>query len=118
MLAANDTPPYPTIELSERVGHPGLSEGFEEGLELGGEWGFEVHGFAGLGVGEGEAGGVEEVAVEGEGGVGIEGVGGVVGGAVEVVADYGMAEGLHVDADLVGTAGFDFDFDEGEGAVR
>ena len=26
LLAANDTPPYPTMKLSERVGHPGLWE--------------------------------------------------------------------------------------------
>ena len=40
-----------------------------------------------------------------------------VGGAVEGVADDGVAEGLGVDADLVGAAGFDADFDEGEGAI-
>ena len=63
---------------------------------------------------EGEAGGVEEVAVElvfgGEAGDGMR-------GAVEGIADDGMAEGLGVDADLMGAAGFDADFDEGEGAV-
>ena len=40
-----------------------------------------------------------------------------MGGAVEGVADDGMAEGLHVDADLVGAAGLDADLDQGEGAV-
>ena len=39
-------------------------------------------------------------------------------GAVERVADDGVAEGLGVDADLVGAAGFDADFDEGEGTIR
>src|SRR6266566_4500636 len=37
--------------------------------------------------------------------------------AVERVANDGMAEGLGVDADLVGAAGFDADLDEREGAV-
>ncbi len=40
-----------------------------------------------------------------------------MGRAVERVADDGVAEGLHVDADLVGAAGLDADLDEGEGAV-
>ena len=69
---------------------------------------------SGLGMGEGEMGGVEEVAVElqlwGE-------ARDDVGGAVEGVADDGVAEGLHVDANLVGAAGFDTNLDEGEGAV-
>src|ERR1700748_2643805 len=38
-------------------------------------------------------------------------------GSVEGVADDGVAEGLQVDADLMGAAGFDADLDEGEGAV-
>jgi hypothetical protein len=67
-----------------------------------------------LRVSEGEVGGVEEVAVELE--VGCE-VGDEVRGAVEGVAYDGVAEGLGVDADLVGAAGFDADFDEGEGTV-
>ena len=78
----------------------------------------DVERLAGLGVGlgmsEGEVGGVEEVA--GELQVGSEG-GDEVRGSVEGVADDGVAEGLGVDADLVGAAGFDADFDEGEGAV-
>jgi hypothetical protein len=82
--------------------------------ELDGEGRFEIDGLAGLGVGEREMGGVEEVAFEVE--VARE-VGDDVGGAVEGVADDGVAEGLHVDADLVGAAGFDADLDEGEGAV-
>ncbi len=40
-----------------------------------------------------------------------------MGGSVECVADDRVAEGLHVDADLVGAAGLDADLDEGEGAV-
>ncbi len=85
---------------------------------------FQIDDFVGFGVGEGEAGGVEEVAVEFE--VGFErgvgfGGGGEEGdsvrGSVEVVADDGVAEGLHVDADLMGAAGLDADLDEGEGAV-
>ena len=39
-------------------------------------------------------------------------------GAVEGVADDGVAEGLGVDANLVGAAGFDAHFDEGEGTIR
>ena len=40
-----------------------------------------------------------------------------MGGAVESVADDGVAEGLGVNADLVGAAGFDADLDEGEGTI-
>jgi hypothetical protein len=57
--------------------------------------------------------GVEEVSLEVEGG---GEAGDEVGCAVEGVADDGMAEGLGVDADLVGAAGLDVDLDEGEGA--
>jgi hypothetical protein len=64
---------------------------------------------------EGETGGVEEVAVEVE--LGRE-TGDNVGSAVERVADDGVAERLHVDANLMGAAGFDANFDEGEGAIR
>jgi len=69
---------------------------------------------------------MEEVAVEGESfGLGVFTAwcswiglaGDVVGGAVECVADYGMAECLEVDADLVGAACLDADLDEGEVAV-
>jgi hypothetical protein len=59
--------------------------------------------------------GVEEVAIELE--VGLE-VGDEVGSTVEGVADDGMAEGLRVNADLVGAAGLDADFGEGEGTIR
>src|SRR5271170_4275233 len=59
-------------------------------------------------------GGVEEVAVELE--VGRQ-AGNGVGSTVERVADDGVAEGLHVDADLVGATSLDADFDEGEYAV-
>ena len=63
---------------------------------------------------ERETGGVEEVAVE----LALSReVRDGVRGAVEGIADDGMAEGLGVDADLMGAAGFDADFDEGEGAV-
>jgi hypothetical protein len=86
----------------------------EERLQFDREWSVDVEGLAGLGMSEGEVGGVEEVAVELE--VGGE-VGDEVRGSVEGVADDGVAEGLGVDADLVGAAGFDADFDEGEGAV-
>ena len=61
---------------------------------------------------------MQEVAVQREGRVGVLGeLGDAVGGAVEVVADDGVAQGLDVDADLMGAAGLDSDFDEGEGAV-
>ena len=87
----------------------------KERLQFGGEVSLQSKKFAGLGMGKGEAGGVEEVAVELE-------FGGETGDdvrcAVERVADYGVAESLGVDADLMGAAGFDADFDEGEGAVR
>ena len=59
--------------------------------------------------------GVEEVSVELE--VRCE-TGNDVGGSVERVADDRVAEGLGVDADLVGAAGFDSDFDEGERTIR
>jgi hypothetical protein len=65
-------------------------------------------------MGEGEMGGVEEVAVELK--VGRE-VRDDVRGSVERVADDGVTERLSVDADLMGAAGFDADFDEGEGTV-
>jgi hypothetical protein len=65
----------------------------------------------GAGVLEFEMGGVEEVAFEFEGGFGVVEAFEDVRGSVEEVADDGMAEGLEVDADLVGAAGFDFDFD-------
>jgi hypothetical protein len=74
----------------------------------------KVEGLAGEGVGEREVGGVEEVAGELE--VGGE-TGNEVRSAVEGVTDDRMAEGLGVDADLMGAAGFDANFDEGEGAV-
>jgi hypothetical protein len=64
---------------------------------------------------EGETGGVEEVAGELEAGWEAEDD---VWGSVEGVADDGVTEGLGVDADLVGAAGFDADFDEREGTVR
>src|SRR5258708_806574 len=63
---------------------------------------------------EGELGGVEEVAGELE--VGGE-VGDEVRSSVESVAYDGVGEGLGVDTDLVGAAGLDADFDEGEGTV-
>jgi len=60
-------------------------------------------GFAGAWV-EAELAGVEgEVFVLGGGG----------GAAVFLVADDGMAGGLAVDADLVGAAGFELDFEQG-----
>jgi hypothetical protein len=87
----------------------------EKRVEFDWEGGVNVHGLVGLGMGEGEVGGVEEVAVELE--IRCE-AGDEVRGAVEGVANDGMAEGLRVDADLMGAAGFDLDFDEREGAVR
>ena len=57
---------------------------------------------------------VEEVSVELE----LRGkAGNEVRGAVESVADDRVAKGLGVDADLVGAAGFDAVFDQGEGAI-
>lgn len=57
--------------------------------------------------------------------VGVEGLSGEVevggwgevefGAAVEGVADHGVAEVGHVDAELVGSAGFWGEFDEGAG---
>lgn len=60
-------------------------------------------------------GGMQKVAVEIEFGVEI---GDNMGRSVEGIANDWMAEGLHVDTDLMGTAGFDADFDEGESTVR
>jgi hypothetical protein len=65
-------------------------------------------------MGEGEMGGVEEVSLEVESGVE---AGNGVGCSVECVSDDWVAEGLGVDSDLMGAAGLDADFDEGEGAV-
>lgn len=97
--------------------------GFElldEALKLGGEGRSEVDGFACARVGEVELGGVEEVAVEGEDVGAFWRVGGglklgyAACGAVEGVADDRVVDGGHVDADLMGAAGFDADLDEGE----
>ena len=63
-----------------------------------------------------QVGGVEEVALKLERGF-MVGAAQDVRGAVEEVADDGVAERLQVDADLVGAAGFDLDFGKGEGAV-
>src|SRR5205823_6242872 len=64
---------------------------------------------------KGQVGGVKEVTSELE-------LGGEarneVRRAIEGVADNGVAEGLSMDADLVSAAGFDADFDKGEGAIR
>jgi hypothetical protein len=59
-------------------------------------------------------GGVEEVTVELKLGRQARDE---VWGSVKGVADDGMAEGLCVDADLVGAAGLDADFDEREGTI-
>lgn len=40
-----------------------------------------------------------------------------VGSSVEGIADDGVAKGLHVDANLMGAAGFDADLDEREDSV-
>jgi hypothetical protein len=69
----------------------------------------------GLGMGEGKMGGVKKVAVEPE--VFLE-VWNDVGRAVEGVANDGLAEGLGVDADLVGAPSLDTDFGKGEGTIR
>ena len=74
----------------------------------------EVECLVSAGVREREVGGVEEVAGELE--VGWE-VGDEVRGAVEGVADDGVAEGLRVDADLVSAASLDADFDERERTI-
>jgi hypothetical protein len=86
----------------------------EERLQFDREGGVDIKRLPGLRMGEREVGGVEEVAGELE--VGGE-VGDEVRGSIEGVAYDGVAEGLGVDANLVGAAGFDADFDEGEGAV-
>ena len=67
---------------------------------------------------EGEPGSVEKVTVEGDGKRRFKGVLKLVPGAVEVVAHDRMAEGLKVDANLVGTAGLDVDLNQCEGAIR
>ena len=59
---------------------------------------------------------MKEVSVEFEW-LGVAGRANDDGGLRRGVADDGVAEGLHVDADLVGAAGLDADLDQGEGAV-
>jgi hypothetical protein len=86
----------------------------EERLQFDREGGIDVERLARLGMREGKVARVEEVSGELE--VRWE-VWDGVRGAVERVADDGVAEGLGVDADLMGAAGFDADFDEGEGSV-
>src|ERR1700753_3740793 len=93
-----------------------FTELVEEGAEVFREGGFEGAGFAG-GVGELEAMGVKGEAGE-DGAVLFFGFGELevsfdgreedgFAVAVEVVAGDGVADGLHVDADLVGAAGMD-----------
>jgi len=91
------------------------ANGCEERLQFDREGGADVERLVGLGMSKREMGGVEEVSVELE--VGVE-AGYDVRSAVEGVADNGVAEGLGVNANLVGAAGFDADFDEGEGTIR
>jgi hypothetical protein len=88
---------------------------FEERLQLDREGSVQVKGLLSLGMGEGEMGGVKEVAVELEV---FREVWNDVGRAIEGVADDGLAEGLGMDANLMGAAGFDADFGEGEGTIR
>ena len=83
-------------------------------VEFDRERSFEIHRLAGLWMGEGEMRGVEEVSLEVESRIE---AGDGVRGAVERVADNGMAEGLGMDADLMGAAGLDADLDEGEGTI-
>ena len=86
----------------------------EKRLEFDRQGRVDVKLFAGLGVSKGEMRSVEEVAIKLE--LRRE-VWDEMGGAVESVTDDGMAEGLRVDADLVGAASFDADLDEGEGTM-
>jgi hypothetical protein len=91
---------------------------FEERLQFDREGSVDVEWLAGLclglGMSEGEMGCMEKVAVELE--IGRE-VGDEVRCSVEGVADDGVAEGLGVDADLMGAAGFDADFGQSEGTI-
>ncbi len=99
----------------------------KEGLKFVGEWSFQLKGFAGDWVSKCEPGGMEEVAIEPESlGLGITpcGTGGcslcgdliseLGGGAVDRIANDGMTDGGHVDANLVGTACLDADAYERE----
>ncbi len=103
------------------------SKAEEKGLKFAGKGSFQFKGFAGDGVREREPGGMEEIAIEPEAlglGIATRGAGGsslcgnliseLRRGAVESIADDGMADGGHVDANLVGTARFDADADQGE----
>src|SRR5580704_15835942 len=92
-------------------------EGVEEVYQFGSEGGFDRDLFVGAGVGELQLGGVEEVAFELQAAVAGQ-LTDDVRGSVEEVAYDGVAEGLKMHADLVGAAGFDLDFDEGEEAER
>lgn len=96
------------------LGLAALAEVGDEGGQFASEGGGEAEGRVRDGVREGEDGGVEGLAVEEGGFVGCdEGA-----PAVHVVADDGVAEVGEVDADLVGSAGFEFELDEGEGVAR
>ena len=66
-------------------------------------------------MGKGEVGGVKKISVQ------IEFRGETrddMGRSVEGIADDGVAEGLHMDTDLMGAAGFNADLDECKGAIR
>ena len=85
-------------------------------MKRGGEGRFQIDPCACGGLGEAEFGGVEEVAVFSERRE-FEFVDGeVVRGAVECVANDGVMERGKVDADLVGAAGVELDFEERGGA--
>jgi hypothetical protein len=79
--------------------------------EFGSQGSGEFNGFAGAGLGESDFGGVKEIARE-------NGKSGVADMklrrcAIESVPDDGVAEGGEMNANLVGTAGVELDFEEG-----
>lgn len=95
------------------VGLGAVAEVGDEGGEIAPQRGGEAQRFLGDGVREGEDGGVEGLALEkGDLVRGDEGT-----SAVHVVADDGPAEMGEVNADLVGSACFEFEFDEREGVA-
>src|SRR5271163_2457211 len=94
----------------------------QEGGQVGRQRRLQVHSFTGPWMHKDQMRGVQEVALELEHGVFLRTIfkcrvpENPMGGAVQVVADDGMAERLHVDANLVGAAGLDLHIDQGEGA--
>ena len=97
---------------------------FDEGGHVGGEGRFQEDALAGAGVGEAEGAGMEGLAgADGEAVLdelavfGVDGALADLAAAIAFVVEEGMADGGHMDADLVGPAGFQAAFHDGDEAV-